>query len=97
MLNAGGLLLMHDFTLPPNRALLAIWHFYFLVMRNTVARAVPSWAPIYEGLPRLIIATRWLDELNQALQACGFTGIRREYLTLYGSAIVTAIAAGAVR
>ena len=96
MLKAGGLLLMHDFTLPPNRVLLALWQFYFLVMRNTVARAIPSWMPIYAGLPRLIIATRWLDELHQALEACGFTGIRREYLTLCGSAIVTAIAAGDV-
>jgi demethylmenaquinone methyltransferase/2-methoxy-6-polyprenyl-1,4-benzoquinol methylase len=93
MLKPGGLLLMHDFTLPPNRVLLALWHFYFLVMRNTVARAIPSWMPIYQGLPRLIIATRWLDELTQALEVCGFTGIRREYLTLCGSAIVTAIAA----
>lgn len=96
MLKAGGLLLMHDFTLPPNRVLLALWHFYFLVMRNTVARAIPSWMPIYEGLSRLIIATRWLDELKEALEARGFTGIRREYLTLCGSAIVTAIAAGDV-
>jgi demethylmenaquinone methyltransferase/2-methoxy-6-polyprenyl-1,4-benzoquinol methylase len=61
-------------------------------MRNTVARAFPSWMPIYEGLPQLIITTRWLDELKVALEACGFSGIRREYLTLCGSAIVTAIA-----
>jgi len=57
-----------------------------------VARAIPSWMPIYEGLPRLIIATRWLDELKESLRACGFTGIRHEYLTLCGSAIVTATA-----
>jgi len=58
MLKAGGLLLMHDFTLPPNRDLLALWHFYFMTTRNTVARAFPSWIPIYEGLPKLIITTR---------------------------------------
>jgi hypothetical protein len=40
----------------------------------------------------LIITTRWLDELKVALEACGFSGIQREYLTLCGSAIVTAIA-----
>jgi demethylmenaquinone methyltransferase/2-methoxy-6-polyprenyl-1,4-benzoquinol methylase len=83
---------MHDFTLPPNRVLLALWHFYFMTMRGTVARAFPSWIPIYKGLPQLIITTRWLDELKVALEACGFSGIRREYLTLCGSAIVTAIA-----
>ena len=58
MLKDGGLLLMHDFTLPPNRVLLALWHFYFMTTRNTVARAFPSWIPIYEGLPQLIITTR---------------------------------------
>jgi demethylmenaquinone methyltransferase/2-methoxy-6-polyprenyl-1,4-benzoquinol methylase len=94
MLKPGGLLLMHDFTLPPNRVLLALWHFYFLVMRNTVARAIPSWMPIYVGLPRLIMETRWLDELKAAMEASEFTVIRREYLTLTGSAIVTAIAPG---
>ncbi len=92
MLKPGGLLLMHDFTLPPNRALLALWHFYFMTMRSTVARAFPSWIPIYKGLPQLIITTRWLDELKAALEACGFSGIQREYLTLCGSAIITAIA-----
>jgi demethylmenaquinone methyltransferase/2-methoxy-6-polyprenyl-1,4-benzoquinol methylase len=57
-----------------------------------VARAFPSWIPIYKGLPQLIIATRWLDELKANLEAWGFSGIQREYLTLCGSAIVTAIA-----
>jgi demethylmenaquinone methyltransferase/2-methoxy-6-polyprenyl-1,4-benzoquinol methylase len=50
--------------------------------------------PIYVGLPRLIMETRWLDELKAAMEASEFTVIRREYLTLTGSAIVTAIAPG---
>lgn len=91
MLRPGGVLMMHDFTLPPNRFLLAIWRLYFAVMRQTVARAFSEWKEIYDGLPRLIEATRWVNELQDALAANGFERIEREYLTLYGSAIVTAV------
>ncbi len=36
---------------------MTIWRFYFLVMRNTVARAFPAWKEIYRGLPQLIEET----------------------------------------
>ncbi|HVL58647.1 MAG TPA: class I SAM-dependent methyltransferase [Burkholderiaceae bacterium] len=91
MLRPGGLLMMHDFTLPPQPLLRAIWRLYFVLMRNTVARALPQWREIYVGLPALIERTRWLSELPRELERNGFRRIRREYQTLYGSAIVTAI------
>ncbi len=90
MLRPGGVLLMHDFTLPPNPLLRVIWRAYFKIMQHTVARALPSWREIYFGLPRLIEATQWITELPQVLRAQGFEDIRVEYLTLYGSALVTA-------
>lgn len=90
MLVPGGVLFMHDFTLPPKRVLLAIWRAYFTLMRGTVARAVPAWREIYEGLPRLIESTQWLEELPALLRAQGFEAVRLEYLTLYGSAVVSA-------
>jgi len=91
MLRPGGVLMMHDFTLPPNRFLLAVWRLYFATMRQTVARAFREWKEIYEGLPRLIESTRWVSDLQAALAATGFERIELEYLTLYGSAIVTAV------
>jgi demethylmenaquinone methyltransferase/2-methoxy-6-polyprenyl-1,4-benzoquinol methylase len=91
MLRPGGVLMMHDFTLPPSRFLVAIWRLYFAVMRQTVARAFSEWKEIYDGLPRLIERTRWVSELQDALAAEGFQRIELEYLTLYGSAIVTAV------
>lgn len=90
MLRPGGVLMMHDFTLPPNPVLRAIWRGYFRIMQQTVARALPSWREIYFGLPRLIEATRWITEWPQLLHAQGFEDVRVEYLTLYGSALVTA-------
>ena len=90
MLRPGGVLLMHDFTLPPNALLRAIWRAYFRVMQHTVARVLPSWREIYFGLPRLIEATQWITELPQVLRTQGFEDIRVDYLTLGGSALVTA-------
>ena len=90
MLVSGGVLLMHDFTLPPVAPLRAVWDAYFAVMQQTVARAWPAWREIYYGLPRLIESTQWLTELPAVLRARGFADVRTEYLTLYGSALVTA-------
>jgi len=90
MLKDGGLLLMHDFTLPPKAYLVRIWRLYFWFMQRVAVRLAPAWREIYEGLPRLIEETRWIPELTDALREQGFEDIRLEYLTLYGSAIVTA-------
>ncbi|HZQ61473.1 MAG TPA: class I SAM-dependent methyltransferase [Casimicrobiaceae bacterium] len=90
MLAPGGLLLMHDFTLPPAAALRGVWRAYFALMQQTVARIVPAWREIYYGLPRLIESTRWLEELPPLLRPHGFEDVRVEYFTLYGSALVSA-------
>ncbi len=90
LLKPGGMFIAHDFTLPPDGPLLALWRAYFVLMRASVAKAVPSWKPIYEGLPRLIAETTWPADLSEALHSCGFEEVRRDDLTLYGSAIVSA-------
>ena len=90
MLAPGGLLLMHDFTYPAKPHLVRVWRLYFQLLQRLAGPLFPAWREIYEGLPALIARTRWLEELPAALQAHGFTEIRREDLTLYGSAIITA-------
>ncbi len=89
MLTPGGLFLAHDFTYPPKPHLLKLWRLYFYVLQK-MGGLFPSWREIYHGLPVLIQQTRWTEELPAALRAQGFTDIRREDLTLYGSAIITA-------
>src|SRR4051812_13176070 len=42
MLAPGGVLLMHDFTLPPVAWLRAVWRAYFAIMQQTVARVWPA-------------------------------------------------------
>jgi demethylmenaquinone methyltransferase/2-methoxy-6-polyprenyl-1,4-benzoquinol methylase len=90
MLEPGGIFLMHDFTYPPKPHLVRIWRLYFQVLQRLGGLWFPAWREIYHGLPKLIEQTRWLEVLIPALQARGFTNIRRDDLTLYGSAIVTA-------
>ncbi len=89
-LQPGGLLIMHDFTLPPNRVAVAVWRAYFWMLQTIGARIFPSWRAIYEGLPMLIEATRWTTELPTLLQDRGFRDVSFEWQTLWGSAIVTA-------
>jgi demethylmenaquinone methyltransferase / 2-methoxy-6-polyprenyl-1,4-benzoquinol methylase len=90
MLKDGGVLLMHDFTFPPSRALVALWRLYFKMLQTIGGALLPGWREIYYGLPRLIEETRWLPELQHALAENGFRGVRTQYLTAYGSAIVSA-------
>lgn len=89
-LKDGGVFLVHDFTLPPKRHLVVLWRVYFFLLQRIGGALFPAWREIYHGLPGLIERTRWLPELVAALERYGFTGIRTDYLTLYGSAIVMA-------
>jgi demethylmenaquinone methyltransferase / 2-methoxy-6-polyprenyl-1,4-benzoquinol methylase len=93
MLTHGGAFVMHDFTFPPTPGLVRLWRLYFRVLQAVGGAFYPAWREIYRGLPRLIEDTRWLAELPRLLADNGFSDIRTEHLTLYGSAIVTARAA----
>jgi demethylmenaquinone methyltransferase/2-methoxy-6-polyprenyl-1,4-benzoquinol methylase len=90
MLNPGGVLLMHDFILPPRRPLVTLWRLYFRALQLVGGALLPSWNEIYYGLPRLIEETRWSSELPRALAENGFRDVRTDYLTAYGSALVSA-------
>ena len=90
MLKQGGLLLMHDFTYPPAGWRVALFRAYFRTLQVLGGTLSPAWREIYHGLPLLIERTRWVPELQRALADNGFSSIRTEYLTAYGSAIVSA-------
>jgi demethylmenaquinone methyltransferase / 2-methoxy-6-polyprenyl-1,4-benzoquinol methylase len=90
LLAPGGALVMHDFTFPPTRSLVALWRLYFRTLQVVGGAFYPAWREIYRGLPQLIEQTRWPSELPALLADNGFADIRTEHLTLYGSAIVSA-------
>ncbi len=91
MLNPGGLVLMHDFTHPPKAHLVRLSRIYFGALRTIGTPLFPAWREIFEELPGLIEQTRWCDELIRALEENAFRDIRRRDLTLYGSALITAV------
>jgi demethylmenaquinone methyltransferase/2-methoxy-6-polyprenyl-1,4-benzoquinol methylase len=89
-LEPNGLLIMHDFTFPPNRIALSVWRGYFWMMQTVAVRIFPAWKEIYDGLPKLIESTQWTSELQALLRDRGFRDVTFEWQTLWGSAIVTA-------
>jgi demethylmenaquinone methyltransferase/2-methoxy-6-polyprenyl-1,4-benzoquinol methylase len=90
MLKPDGLLIMHDFTFPPKAYLVWIFRLYFKILQKVGSPLFPAWREIFYGLPRLIEQTRWVPELRAELERNGFRDIQFDYLTLYGSAIMTA-------
>lgn len=91
-LKPAGTFVAHDFTLPPHRLLRRIWRVYFFLLQTFGGAVLPTWREIFYGLPRLIEQTRWTTELPEELTKAGFRSIELQYLTLYGSAVLTATA-----
>lgn len=91
-LKPGGTFVAHDFTLPPHPLLRRMWRTYFYLLQTLAGPVLPAWRQICYGLPRLIEETRWVNELQEKLKKEGFQNIRLDYLTLYGSALLTATA-----
>jgi demethylmenaquinone methyltransferase / 2-methoxy-6-polyprenyl-1,4-benzoquinol methylase len=89
-LQPDGIFIAHDFTLPPRRFLLRVWRLYFYLLQTIGGPLLPTWREIFYGLPQLIEQTRWVDELPEELKQKGFQDIHLHYLTLYGSALLTA-------
>ncbi len=90
MLRNGGLLIMHDFTYPPNRAFAHLWKFYFQILQSAGRWKYPQWGSIFDGLPEVLRETKWPVELIRSLRENAFSDISMKSLTLGTSAIVTA-------
>ena len=96
MLKEGGILVMHDFTYPPNRAFLALWLLYFTLLRTVGGRIYPEWRPAFNGLPELLRKSAWVDDLCSLLRRHAFSAIAVESLTFGTAAIVAAQKSGSV-
>ncbi len=90
MLRSGGVLLMHDFTYPPNHAFARLWELYFRILQGAGRRRYPQWGAILNDLPQLLRETKWVAELIRALGENAFSDISIRPLTFGTSAIVTA-------
>jgi demethylmenaquinone methyltransferase / 2-methoxy-6-polyprenyl-1,4-benzoquinol methylase len=90
ILRPGGILIMHDFTYPPNRLFSRLWEFYFRILQGVGAWKYPQWRTVFLELPAMMRKTRWGGELVRILERYRFSEIRMRSLTWGTSAIITA-------
>jgi len=90
MLRSGGVLIIHDFTYPPNHAFAHLWEFYFQILQSAGSWKYPHWETIFDGLPRLLRETKWVTELIRTLGDNTFSDISIHSLTFGTSSIITA-------
>ena len=90
MLRPGGLLIMHDFTYPPNPLFLSLWRVYFGLLRVAGSKIFPEWNTVFHELPDFLRETVWVPQSLALLRENDFHDIRSEPLTFGTSAIITA-------
>ncbi len=90
MLKNGGVLILHDFTYPKNRIVAQVWEFYLRFLQRMGVWFFPEWREVYQGLPKFLRESRWVEEASQTLRGNGFSDLQLEYFTLGTSAILTA-------
>lgn len=89
-----GMIVLHDFTLPPNGLWRWIWRRYNAAMNWTGFRLMPSWREVFNGeLTRLIERTDWLNAFSKALPHYGFHSVTTRYLSLGCAGLITALKA----
>ena len=88
-LEANGVIVLHDFTYPKNRIVRALWNAYFVLL-NTFGYFMPKWKSVFADLPKLMRATKWLDDYEKIMKECGLE-TKRQSLTWGCSAILTGI------
>jgi demethylmenaquinone methyltransferase/2-methoxy-6-polyprenyl-1,4-benzoquinol methylase len=90
-LKSGGVIVLHDFTLPPNRSARALWDLYNRMMNFTGLRLFPEWHEVFDsGLTKLIRDTHWFETFPQSLRDKGFTDIRACHLSFGSAGIIWA-------
>ena len=90
MLRAGGLIIMHDFTLPSRPVFQFLWQAYFVLLRTIGSRIWPEWRTVFHELPEFLRQSTWVPEVLAALREQAFCDISIKSLTFGTSAIVTA-------
>lgn len=89
-LEPGGLLVLHDFTLPEDPEALRIWSETFERLAREVESREPVWATMMRDLPGIIAGSEWVEETRRELERCAFRDIVVDFLSMGCAAVVTA-------
>ncbi len=90
LLRKDGLIIIHDFTSPPNPVFLLIWHAWFRLLKTAGSRVWPEWRTAFRELPEFLQHSTWLPDTLAALRENSFRDVAIESLNFGASAIVTA-------
>ncbi len=90
MLNPGGVLVMHDFTYPPNRLFAALWRTYMRLLKLVGSRYFPEWRTVFDELPGFVQESEWLPVATALLKLKGFAEVECEWLTFGTAAVLSA-------
>ncbi len=86
-LNAGGKIILHDFTYPQNKIIRTLWNLYFVILK-LAGYLMPSWKGVFVDLPELIRSANWLDDYEKIMQRYDLQ-IEKQSLAYDSSAILT--------
>lgn len=88
-LNAGGKIILHDFTYPKNRFVKFLWNLYFAVLHIT-GYLLSQWKDVFVELPKLIQETKWLDDYEGIMIKYNLQ-VEKQSLTWNTSSILTGV------
>jgi demethylmenaquinone methyltransferase/2-methoxy-6-polyprenyl-1,4-benzoquinol methylase len=91
-LGPGGVIAVHDFTLPRATLPRWVWTAYFRVLNPAARRLFPGWDRVFDAsLEGLVRRTRWVAAFRRALRRQGYERVTVEPLTFGAAAIVRAV------
>ena len=87
-LNCSGDIILHDFTYPKSIPIRKLWNLYFVLLPLT-GKLIPAWKYALSELPKLIRASKWVNEYIYELDKHGFK-VTKQSLTWNSSVILHA-------
>lgn len=92
MMKLGGLLVFHDFTYPEQAFFRFLYHVYWFFLR--VVLWVSPWRKMGKELKGIIVKTKWVPDIQDALKRYGFSNIHVEVQRFQVATIVYATKKG---
>ena len=89
-LREGGVLVLHDFTLPTSSIPRRIWGLHMFLVKCVGPRLFPEWRTVFYELADLVRSTRWFSEYVTALPRFGYRNIQTYQMTAGSAAIIYA-------
>ena len=83
-----GSIIFHDFVFPKNKLVKIFWKLHFMFLRF-LGNFIPPWSYAFSELPKLVEASKWVEEYSKELIKNGFV-VRQQNLTWNSSAILYA-------